>query len=73
MDEHGMLAQGLELEQFVDAAFGFPVIPFLDEISAECRLSHSVNTVIIGDDGSARGDSTDGYGLEAALRECLGV
>ena len=49
------------------------VIPFLDEVSAECRSSHSVNTVIIGDDGSAKGDSTDGYGLETALRECFGV
>lgn len=49
------------------------VIPFLDSVSKECRLSRSVNTVVIGEDGSAVGESTDGYGLEAALRECFGL
>ena len=45
------------------------VIPVLDEVSPECRLSGSVNTVLIGDDGSAAGQSTDGYGLEMALKD----
>ncbi len=44
------------------------VIPFLDEISAECHETGSVNTVIkIG--WKLYGDSTDGYGLASALEE----
>lgn len=45
------------------------MIPFLDTISKSARLANSVNTVKIHDDGSMYGDSTDGYGLEAALAE----
>lgn len=44
------------------------VIPFLDEISRDAKLSGSVNTVTVSD-GKLSGTSTDGYGLEAALAE----
>ncbi len=44
------------------------VIPFLDEISRDAKLSGSVNTVTVSD-GKLSGASTDGYGLEAALAE----
>lgn len=48
------------------------IIPFLDEISDECKLSESVNTVTIRD-GKLSGESTDGYGLETALEEAFDV
>lgn len=44
------------------------IIPFLDSISDECRLTGSVNTVI-NRGGLLHGESTDGYGLETAIRE----
>ena len=44
------------------------VIPFLDEISRDAKLSGSGNTVTVSD-GKLSGTSTDGYGLEAALAE----
>lgn len=47
------------------------ILPFLDEITPEAQLVHSVNTVSIRD-GRLLGDSTDGYGLETALREAFG-
>ncbi|MBN1864478.1 MAG: shikimate dehydrogenase [Victivallales bacterium] len=48
------------------------VIPFLDEISPECRETGSVNTVK-NTDGRLHGDSTDGYGLASALEEEFGM
>ena len=48
------------------------IIPYLDGISHEADLTGSVNTVIIKS-GSLYGDSTDGYGLENALREAFGL
>lgn len=45
------------------------ILPFLDEIAPEAELAGSVNTVTVGADGRLRGDSTDGYGLAAALYE----
>lgn len=47
------------------------ILPFLDEITPEAQRVHSVNTVSIRD-GRLCGDSTDGYGLETALREAFG-
>ena len=44
------------------------VIPFLDEIDPAALLCSSVNTLDIRN-GRVRGYSTDGYGLEYALRE----
>ena len=44
------------------------ILPFLDEISHDAALAGSVNTVTVTD-GRLFGTSTDGYGLEAALRE----
>lgn len=44
------------------------IIPFLDTISKECSLTGSVNTVL-NHDGRLHGESTDGYGLESAIRE----
>ncbi|MCK5845646.1 MAG: shikimate dehydrogenase [Victivallales bacterium] len=73
-----------ELAQFADFArrelSGFNVtvphknniIEFLDDISEECRATGSVNTVsVVG--GRLVGASTDGYGLEMALKEAFGL
>ena len=49
------------------------VIPLLDSVSDECRLSGSVNTVTVGPDGRCHGESTDGHGLEMALLEAFGT
>jgi len=48
------------------------IIPFLDEISENAKLCGSVNTVTVSD-GKLKGDSTDGYGLETALRESFNI
>lgn len=48
------------------------IIPYLDDISEQSKLSRSVNTVSIKD-GRFYGDSTDGYGLETALKEDFGL
>jgi shikimate dehydrogenase len=48
------------------------IIPFLDSISDECKFTGSVNTVI-NRNGSLHGESTDGYGLETAIREEFGI
>jgi len=46
------------------------IIPYLDSISHEAELTGSVNTVIIKS-GRMHGESTDGFGLENALREAF--
>jgi len=46
------------------------IIPYLDSISREAELTGSVNTVIIKS-GKMHGESTDGFGLENALREAF--
>ncbi|MCP3965737.1 MAG: shikimate dehydrogenase [Lentisphaerae bacterium] len=68
-----------ELQEFVEFArkqlLGFnitvphkqAIIPFLDSISNSAKLSQSVNTVTVKD-GKLHGDTTDGYGLQAALK-----
>ncbi|MFA6568182.1 MAG: shikimate dehydrogenase [Victivallales bacterium] len=48
------------------------IIPFLDSISDECKLTGSVNTVI-NRNGLLHGESTDGYGLETAIKEEFGI
>lgn len=48
------------------------VIPFLDEIDPLAELCRSVNTLDIRS-GRIKGYSTDGYGLEYALRENFAV
>lgn len=48
------------------------VIPFLDEISDQARAAGSVNTVSVRD-GRLLGDTTDGLGLELAVREAFGL
>lgn len=47
------------------------IIPFLDEVDPSALLAGSVNTVSIRS-GRLIGCSTDGYGLETALREAFG-
>lgn len=47
------------------------IIPYLDSISREASLAESVNTVILKD-GRMHGESTDGWGLENALKEAFG-
>lgn len=46
------------------------VIPFLDEISDRAKAAGSVNTVSVRD-GRLCGDTTDGLGLELAVREAF--
>ena len=46
------------------------IIPHLDSISREAELTGSVNTVIIRN-GKMHGESTDGFGLENALKEAF--
>lgn len=48
------------------------IIPYLDDISTECRLSGSVNTVT-NKGGFLYGESTDGYGLATAIVEEFGI
>ena len=45
------------------------LIPLLDRIAPDALAAGSVNTVIVQDDGTLYGESTDGYGLETALKE----
>lgn len=49
------------------------IIPYLDSVSPEAEMSGSVNTVTVTPDGKLRGESTDGYGLRAALREAFNL
>ncbi len=44
------------------------IIPLLDEISDVSKICNAVNTVIIEDDGTLRGDTTDGLGLLQSVR-----
>jgi shikimate dehydrogenase len=46
------------------------IIPYLDSISREADLTSSVNTVIINS-GKMHGCSTDGFGLQTALKEAF--
>lgn len=48
------------------------IIAFLDGISEECQTTRSVNTVK-NINGKMYGESTDGYGLEMAVKEAFGV
>lgn len=48
------------------------IIQFLHGISEECCITRSVNTVS-NIDGELHGQSTDGYGLEMALKEAFDV
>ena len=71
-----------ELPEFVEFArrnlYGFnatvphkaALIPLLDEIAPAALAANSVNTVIVRN-GRLYGESTDGYGLEAALFEAF--
>ena len=48
------------------------IIPHLDAADPKALAAASVNTVTVGEDGRLYGTSTDGYGLEMALRESFG-
>ncbi len=43
------------------------VVPFLDELSPLARVLGAVNTIVVREDGSLFGDSTDGAGFMADL------
>ena len=49
------------------------IIPYLDEVDPDALAAESVNTVTVAEDGRLSGTSTDGYGLEMALRENFGA
>ena len=73
-----------ELAEFVEFArqnlYGFnatvphksALIPLLDEITPEAVAANSVNTVKVCGE-RLYGDSSDGYGLETALKEAFGL
>jgi len=48
------------------------IIKYLDDISEECKITRSVNTVS-NIEGKLFGQSTDGYGLEMALKEAFDI
>ena len=48
------------------------IIEHLDEISDLCKITGSVNTVTVKD-GKLYGDSTDGYGLQMAIKEAFNI
>lgn len=49
------------------------VLAAVDEADENARRAGGVNTVVVAPDGQLRGFSTDGPGLERAVREQLGV
>ena len=49
------------------------IIKYLDKVSPEAQLGGSVNTVKIETNGTAVGYSTDGSGLESALKELFEI
>ncbi len=49
------------------------IIPFLSYIDPEAAACQSVNTVIVQGNGELHGYSTDGYGIETAIKEELDI
>lgn len=56
----------------VTAPLKYSIIPFLDEISEASRFACSVNTVKVHD-GKLFGDTTDGIGMECAVKRAFGI
>ena len=48
------------------------IIAHLDDISDMCKITGSVNTVTVKNE-QLFGDSTDGYGLQMAIKEAFGI
>lgn len=48
------------------------VIEYMDEVSEECRITGSVNTVV-NSNGTLKGYSTDGYGLRTAIESAFSL
>lgn len=48
------------------------IIEHLDGISELCKITESVNTVTVRD-GKLYGDSTDGYGMQMAIKEAFDI
>ncbi len=65
--------EGLDPAEWAGLSLTMPlkraILPLLDEVSATALSVDAVNTVVIGADGSRRGDNTDVPGLVNALRE----
>jgi len=73
-----------ELETFTDGArkelcgfnvtvpHKYEIMRYLDEVSKESEMAGSVNTVTVRD-GKLYGDTTDGYGMQAAIKEAFGI
>jgi shikimate dehydrogenase len=49
------------------------IIPLLDWVDKEALACQSVNTVVVQKNGELHGYSTDGYGIETAIKEEFGV
>ncbi len=69
----GDAVRGLAALGFAGANVTVPhkeaVVPFLDELSPTARAIGAVNTIIVREDGSLFGESTDGAGFMADLAE----
>ncbi len=50
----------------VTLPFKQKVIPFIDQIVNEAKLTNSVNTIFLDNEGTLVGENTDVYGLQAA-------
>ena len=47
------------------------VIPFLNKIINDANETHSVNTIMLDDNGSLIGDNTDVFGFQAAYLKSI--
>ena len=69
----GDAVRGLAALGFAGANVTMPhkpaVMPHLDELTAAARTVGAVNTIIVREDGTLLGDTTDGYGFMADLAE----
>ena len=52
----------------VTVPFKKSVIPFLDRLTVLAKETHSVNTILIGDDGAVVGENTDVHGFCKAIK-----
>ena len=68
-----MAVRGLAALGFAGANVTAPhkqaVKPYLNELTGAARAVGAINTIIVREDGSLLGDTTDGYGFMADLRE----
>ncbi|WDE97237.1 shikimate dehydrogenase [Lentisphaera profundi] len=76
-DDINSIIDGLKAESYKGWNCTVPlkadIIPLLDWVDKEALACQSVNTVIVQKDGKLHGYSTDGYGIETAIKEEFGI